>query len=115
MPRGTCQRLRSNILLTFPPRPLSPPEQALLDEWLPLADDVPLAYVSQRRSDDPRFFGRVLIATGSDTKPSHSIHVPAGSALWLASGPTKVLVPTRIGVILGRREEFRHDRSVLVI
>src|SRR5690242_2050314 len=31
----------------------------------------------------------------------------------LASGPIKVLVPTRIGVILGRRKEVRHDRSVL--
>jgi hypothetical protein len=40
------------------------------------------------------------------TKPDHNT---------LASGPIKVLVPTRIGVILGRREEFRHDRSVLVI
>jgi hypothetical protein len=37
------------------------------------------------------------------------------AGLTLASGPIKVLVPTRIGVILGRRKEFRHDRSVLVI
>jgi hypothetical protein len=42
-----------DILLTFPPRMLSPTEQALVEEWLRLAGDVPFAYVSQRRSDDP--------------------------------------------------------------
>jgi len=54
---------------------------------------VPLAYVSQRRSDDPTFFGRVVIATGSDRKPSHTIHVPAGSALWLVTtmGPPQTV------------------------
>ena len=72
-----------DILLTFPPRMLSPTEQSLVQDWLGLANDVPLAYVSQRRSDDPTFFGRVVITTGSDTKPSHTIHVAAGSALWL--------------------------------
>ena len=74
-----------DILLTFPPRMLSPAEQALVEEWLRLADDVPFAYVSQRRSDDPAFFGRVVIATGLDTKPSHTIHAPAESTLWLVT------------------------------
>jgi hypothetical protein len=76
-------KAEADILLTFPARMLGPTEQALVQEWLRLANDVPMAYVSQRRSDDPAFFGRVVIATGPDTKPSHTIHVPAGSALWL--------------------------------
>ena len=80
MPRSAV-----DILLTFPPRMLSPTEQALVQEWLRLAGDLPLAYVSQRRSDDPKFFGRVVIATGPDTKPSHTIHTPAGLALWLVT------------------------------
>ena len=75
----------AEILLTFPPRTLSPTEQVLVQEWIGLAGDMPLAYVSQRRSDDPAFFGRVVIATGPDTKPSHTIHTPAGSALWLVT------------------------------
>ena len=74
-----------DILLTFPPRMLSPTEQALVEEWLRLAGDVPFAYVSQRRSDDPKFFGRVVIATGPETKPSHTIHAPAESTLWLVT------------------------------
>ena len=82
-------KAEADILPTFPARMLSPTEQSLVQEWIGLANDVPLAYVSQRRSDDPTFFGRVVIATGSDRKPSHTIHVPAGSALWLvtAMGP----------------------------
>ena len=64
---------------------LSPTEQSLVQWWLRLAGDVPSAYVSERRSDDPAFFGRVVIATGPDTKPSHTIHTPAGSALWLVT------------------------------
>ena len=74
-----------DILLTFPPRMLSPTEQVLVQWWLRLAGDVPSAYVSERRSHDPAFFGRVVIATGPDTKPSHTIHTPAGSALWLVT------------------------------
>ena len=75
----------ADILLIFPPRMLSPTEQVLVQEWLRLAGDVPSAYVSQRRSDDPSFFGRVVVATGPDTKPGHTIHTPAGSALWLVT------------------------------
>jgi hypothetical protein len=77
-----------DILLTFPPRMLSSTEQMLVQEWIGLANDVPFAYVSQRRSDDPAFFGRVVIATGPDTKPSHTIHAPAESTLWLLNGST---------------------------
>ena len=84
-------KAEADILLTFPARMLSPSEQAMVQEWLALTGDLPSAYVSQRRSDDPTFFGRVVIATGADRKPSHTIHVPAGSALWLVTsmGPPK--------------------------
>jgi len=75
----------ADILVTFPARTLGPTEQALVQEWIGLAEDVPLAYVSHRRSDDPKFFGRVVIATGPDTTPSHTIHAPAGSLLWLVT------------------------------
>jgi hypothetical protein len=87
MPKAEAE---ADVLLTFPARMLSPTEQSLVQEWMGL---VPLAYVSQRRSDDPTFFGRVVIATGSDRKPSHTIHVPAGSALWLVTtmGPPQTV------------------------
>ena len=80
-----------DTLLTFPPRMLSSTEQMLVQEWTGSANDVPFTYVSQRRSDDPAFFGRAVIATGPDTKPSHTIHAPAESTLWLLTsmGPPR--------------------------
>ena len=79
-----------DILLTFPPRMLSPAEQTLVQEWLELANDVPLAYVSQRRSDDPTFFGRVVIATGSDreAKPHHPCACRIGAVAGHLNGST---------------------------
>ena len=100
----------ADVLLTFPPRPLSPTEHALVQEWVGLAGDVPFAYVSQRRSDDPRFFGRVVIATGLDTKPSRTIHAPAGSTLWLV---TSVDPPNRVWQFDTLRDALNSVRPVL--
>ncbi len=72
----------TDILLEFPPRLLGPTERALVDEWRRLSD-VPLAYVSQRRSDDPNLFGRVVIATGPGTKPSHVVQAVFGLPCWI--------------------------------
>ena len=100
----------ADILLTFPARTLSPTEQALVQEWLGLAGDVPSAYVSQRRSDDPKFFGRVVIATGPDRKPSRTIHVPAGSTLWLV---TSLDAPNRVRQFDTLRDALNSVRPVL--
>ena len=100
----------ADILLTFPARTLSPTEQALVQEWLGLAGDVPSAYVSQRRSDDPKFFGRVVLATGPDRKPSHTIHVPAGSAWWLV---TSMGPPQRVRQFNTLRDALNSVRPVL--
>jgi|SRR5689334_7914848 len=75
---GTCQKLQSISWLAFRRECLARPNTTLVQEWLGLAGNLPLAYVSPRRSDDPAFFGRVVIATGPDTKPSHTIHTPSG-------------------------------------
>ena len=50
----------AHIMLTFPPRELSPFERELVSVWLALASDVPLVYVSVRRSDDPALYIDVL-------------------------------------------------------
>jgi hypothetical protein len=80
---GAMSKTAADILLTFPPRSLGPGERALVDEWLGRAGDVAMAYVSERRSDDPNFFGRVVITTGPGAKPSHVIHPPVDCLSWL--------------------------------
>jgi hypothetical protein len=100
----------ADILLIFPPRMLSSTEQVLVQEWRRLAGDVPSAYVSERRSDDPAFFGRVVIATGPDTKPSHTVHVPAGSVLWLV---TSMGPPQSVRQFDTLREALNSVRPVL--
>jgi hypothetical protein len=74
-----------DVLRTFPPRPLHPDERALVDMWLSVACDVASAYVSERRSDDPVLYRRVVIAIGPDPGPSYLIHAPAGISCWLVS------------------------------
>jgi DNA-binding transcriptional LysR family regulator len=78
-----------NVILTFPPRPISHWERAVLAEWFAAtkrqAPDVALAYVSERRGDDPMIVGRIVIVIHPDTEPSHLIYSPSGSTFWVVS------------------------------
>jgi hypothetical protein len=74
-----------DVLRTFPPRPLNPDERALVDTWLAATCNVASAYVSERRSDDPALYHRIVIAIGPDPRPSFLIHAPAGISCWLVT------------------------------
>ena len=67
----------------LPARLLTPDERALVAEWFETTGDVASAHVSSRRSDDPDFLHRVLVATGPDEKPSHIVYAPAGRDIWI--------------------------------
>ena len=67
----------------FPARPLTPVEHALLAEWLAVAGDVVVAYVSSRRGDDPAYYRRIVVVTNCDEGPSHLVHAPSGRDFWL--------------------------------
>jgi hypothetical protein len=79
--------IADNVILTFPPRPVSRWERALLAEWLAAAQreghDVHGAFVSERRSDDPMLFGRIVIVLWSSPDPAFLVHSPAGFAFWV--------------------------------
>jgi hypothetical protein len=74
-----------HVLRTFPPRPLNPAERALVTTWLAATCDVASAYVSERRSDDPSIYHRVVVTVGPERAPSHLIHAPIGLSCWLVS------------------------------
>jgi RimJ/RimL family protein N-acetyltransferase len=81
-----------NVILTFPPRPISQWERALLAEWFAATqqDDLGIAraYVSERRGDDPMIVGRIAIVVRPIKVPSHLIYSPAESTFWaLSSAP----------------------------
>jgi hypothetical protein len=71
------------VLRTFPPRPLNPDERELVASWLAMTGDVASAYVSERRSDDPAIFHRIVVALGPGPAPSYLIHAPTGVSCWL--------------------------------
>lgn len=72
-----------DVLLRYPPRDLAPHERQLVHDWLALAGDIPAAYVSERRSDDPALYRRVVISAAANAQPTHLIHAPAGMRLWV--------------------------------
>ena len=73
----------SDVLSTFPPRPLTHEESNLVAEWLSLAAYVSLAYASTRRSDDPAIYQRVVISDAPDNRPTHLVHAPSSLHLWV--------------------------------
>ncbi|HUN42683.1 MAG TPA: hypothetical protein VMU81_20500 [Acetobacteraceae bacterium] len=74
-----------HVLRTFPPRPLNPDERELVSDWLAATGDVGSAYVSERRSDDPATYHRVVVALGPGTAPSYLVHAPSGVTCWLVT------------------------------
>lgn len=81
---GMTNRIEG-VLLTFPPRRLAPDERAVLNAWLAATCDVASAYVSERRSDDPAQYRRIVVTVGPTRKPSHLVHAPSGLNCWLVT------------------------------
>jgi hypothetical protein len=75
----------NHILLTFPPRLLSAAEERLVVEWLGMAQNIVVAYISQRRSDDPMLQNRIVISRSPDRSPEFIVHSPNGVDCWLVS------------------------------
>lgn len=49
------------------------------------AGDIPLAYVSERRSDDPRLHHRIVIITTPNNPPTFTVHAPSVGDAWLVT------------------------------
>ena len=101
----------AHTLLSFPPRPIGPAERTLLDEWLGRAGDIPLAYVSERRSDDPRFYQRIVIMPDPSMQLVYTVHAPSSGVAWVVSSPDQ---PSRTEVYDTLRDALNSIRRVLL-
>jgi hypothetical protein len=80
-----------NVILTFPPRPISQWERAVVAEWFAATQQQGLgithAYVSERRGDDPMIVGRIVIVERPSKAPTQVIYSPTGSTFWVVASP----------------------------
>jgi hypothetical protein len=100
----------AEVLLTFPPRLLAPSERGLVEQWLSQAGDVPLAYVSERRGDDPALSRRIVIGVGPGALPTHLIHAPDTLHLWCK---TTIGPQVRVEIFDSLRAALNSIRHVL--
>jgi hypothetical protein len=71
-----------HVLMTFPPRPLTDGERQILRDWAEPADDL-VAYVSERRSDDPALYRRIVISRRATRQRLYLVHCPNGADAWI--------------------------------
>ena len=78
-----------NVVLTFPPRPVSQWERVQLTKWHAAtrkrAPDIGLAFVSDRRTDHPRIAGRIVVTLRSSQDPAYLVHCPTGLTFWVVA------------------------------
>lgn len=78
-----------NVALICPPRPVSQWGRALLAEWFAATRrqgaDVARAFVSERRSDEPRIAGRIVVMMQPGKEPTHLVYSPVESACWVVA------------------------------
>jgi hypothetical protein len=78
-----------NVILTFPPRPVSQWERALLAEWFAATQreglDVARAFVSERRGDDPKIIGKIAVVLRANREPSFLVYSPRETAFWVVT------------------------------
>ena len=72
----------AHALVTFPPRPLTNGEREVLREWAKEVGDI-LAFVSERRNDDPAIYRRIVISRTSASQRLYLIRPPQGNDPWL--------------------------------
>ncbi len=71
----------THVPVTFPPRPLTDGEREILRSWERGVDDV-FAFVSERRSDDPAIYRRIVITRSSTGQRLYFIRPPQGNDSW---------------------------------
>ncbi len=78
----------THVPMTFPPRPLTEGEREALRAWATDAEDVS-AFVSERRSDEPTIYRRIVISRKSTGQRLYFIRPPQGNDPWIVLSATE--------------------------
>jgi hypothetical protein len=73
-----------NSVSTSPPRPVTDGERQILLDWVDATDDL-AAFVSERRSDDPGIFRRIVVHRRATKQRLYLIHCPQNSNWWVVT------------------------------
>jgi len=91
-----------NVLRTSPPRPLTDDERRLLDDWVQAAQGF-TAFISERRTDEPAIYRRIVISVRATRQHLYLIHAAAEPAclimLCIATGEYAGRFPTLRAVL----------------
>jgi hypothetical protein len=81
-------QIASTVLLTFPPRPLTDWEHETLRGLVEAVDGF-TAFVSERRSDDPAIYRRIVVIRRRTKQHAYTIHAPQGMDVWIVASATE--------------------------
>jgi hypothetical protein len=71
-----------SLLEGSPPRPLTDKERLMVRAWAE-ASSVHSAFVSERRTDDPAIYRRIVVLRRVTKRYLYLIHCPQGSNCWI--------------------------------
>src|ERR1700722_11406094 len=71
-----------NVHRIFPPRPLTDGERAILLGWTTVAKGFS-TFVSERRSDDPAIYRRIIVSRKGNNQRLYLIHSHQNSDYWV--------------------------------
>ncbi len=77
----TMDRQVDNVQRIFPPRLLTDGEREILLDWIGAATEF-VAFVSERRSDDPAIYRRIVVSRRADNRRLYLIHSHRSSDHW---------------------------------
>jgi hypothetical protein len=91
-----------NVLRTSPPRPLTDDERLLLHDWVRGAQGF-TAFVSDRRTDEPAIYRRIVISVRATRQHLYLVHAATEPACWMmlsiATGEYAARLPTLRAVL----------------
>jgi hypothetical protein len=75
-------------ICSFPPRSITDGERQVLLDWIDANAEL-AAFVSERRSDDPTVYRRIVVLRRSTRQRLYLVHCPEGSNWWMVTAASE--------------------------